>query len=188
MRKFESIIHLKKLGLSVGELNEFEYSEKEKMFDYAKMLFKEYGGLIVRTDFPKGIEKHPLNLPFKSDVKNFEEFEEFVEIYKGQYTYILLQMIGNEKIIVSGYLYIDDFGRLCGEVNDIDKVNMRDAMKINEHVKSVCFELGQDMGVLGRIKADIKRASLKPHDLVEFSVYEVKGEPLYIYKQLRRGI
>jgi len=188
MRKFESIMKLEEMGFNVGELKEFEYAQKEGMFEYAKHLFKEYGGLIVRTDFPKGVDKPPLNLPFKSDVKDFEVFKEFVETYKGQYTYILLQMIGNEKILVSGYLYLDELDRLCGEINDIDKVNMRDAMKINEHVKQVCFERGQDMGLLAKVKADIKRARLETGDIVEFSVYEVKGKPLYIYKQLRKGI
>ena len=137
MRKFESIMKLAELGFSVGELKEFEYLEKKEMFNYAKHLFKEYGGLIVRTDFPKGVNKLPLNLPFKSDVKDFKKFERFVETYKDQYTYILLQMIGNEKIIVSGYLYLDELDRLCGEINDTDKVNMRDAMKINETKDSV---------------------------------------------------
>ena len=77
---------LHEFGFSVGKLKEFEYAEKEKMLEYAKHLFKEYGGLIVRTDFPKGVDKHPLNLPFKSDVKDFEVFKEFVETYKEQYT------------------------------------------------------------------------------------------------------
>lgn len=188
VRKFESIMELKNRGFNVGELKEFEYSQKEKMLEYAKYLFKNFGGLIVRTDFPKGVNAAPLNLPFKSDVKSFEEFESFVETYKEKYTYILFQMFGNEKILVSGYLYVDEVGRLCGEINDIDKVNMRDAMKINEHVKSVCFERGQDMGLLAKIKADVVKAKLEPEEIVEFSVYNINGKPAYIYKQLRRGI
>lgn len=188
MRKFESIMRLHELGFNVGELKEFEYSKKEEMIKYAKYLFKKFGGLIIRTDFPKGSEKQPLNLPFKSDIKDFKEFLNFIEEYKDKYTYILFQMVGNEKILVSGYLYLDEIDRLCGEINDIDKVTMRDAMKIGEHVKAVCFGPGQDMGLLAKIKIDIKRAYLDPYDIVEFSVYEVNGKPLYIYKQLRKGI
>ena len=111
MKKFESIMKLAELGFNVGELKEFEYSEKQEMLKYAKHLFKEYGGLIVRTDFPEGVDKQPLNLPFKSDVKDFDEFVGFVENYKEQCTYILLQMIGNEK---SGlYLFDRDLEQMA---------------------------------------------------------------------------
>ncbi len=122
MRKFDSLIHMKNLGLNVGELKEFKYSQKEELFQFARYLLKKYKGLICRLDFPEHLDKKPVGLPYLTDCKDFGQFERFVTEHKDKYTYILLNMIGNEKMIMAAYVYLDDFKRLRGEMNDVDRV------------------------------------------------------------------
>ncbi len=186
MRKYESIMYLKEIGLNVGELKEFDYKHRKEMFDYARYLFERFGGIIVRTDYPPGIHyKTGIKLPYMSDVKDFSQFENFVESYKEKYTYILFQMVGNEKIILSGYVYIDEMRRLCGEINDVDKYDMRKSMTISKNIKPICIEPGKYDERLSRVRADIIRARIEPHRIVEFSIYNIDGVPTPVYKQLR---
>jgi hypothetical protein len=188
MRKYEALMHLKDLGLNVGELNEFEYGEKEEMFEYAKYLIKKLGGLIVRTDWPKGAEYvAPVGLPFISPCKEFKVFEEFVEKYKGKYAYLMLQMCDYQTVILSAYVYLDELKRLHVEYNDVDKVNMRDAMKISKNLKNMVIEPGSYDERLAKVRADLIRARIPPHRVVELSVFDVNGRPTPVYKQFREN-
>lgn len=185
MRKYDSLMHMKELGLNVGELKEFEYSQRKEMYEYARYLFKKFGGLICRTDFPKHVNRKPVGLPYITDCKEFKKFEEFVETHKDKYTYIVLQMIGNEKTILSAYVYLDDFKRLCGEINDIDKKDMRSAMNISKNIKTVCIGPGNYDERLTKVRGDIIRAKIEPHRVVELAIFEIDGIPVPFYKQLR---
>ena len=187
MRKHESLIYMKELGLNVGELKEFEYSQKKDMLEYARYLFKKFGGLIVRTDFPKHVkDKKPVGLPYITDCKDFRQFEDFVETHKDKYTYILLQMIGNEKTILSAYVYLDEFNRLCGEINDVDKFDMRTNMTISKHLKKICIGHGGEYDErLGKVRSDLIRARIPPHQIVELAVFNIDGKPMPFYKQFR---
>lgn len=188
MRKFEALMYMKELGLNVGELKEFEYSQREEMYEYARHLFKEFGGLIVRTDFPKNVRyKIPVGLPFMSPVKEFKQFEDFVEKYKDKYAYLLLQLCNYETVILSAYVYLDELKRLHAEYNDVDKVNMRDAMKISKHLKTICIEPGKYDERLSKVRADLIRARIQPHKVVELSVFDVDGKPTPLYKQYREN-
>ena len=80
MRKYDSLIYMKEIGLNVGELKEFEYSEKEGMLEYARYLLSKFGGLIARTDYPKHINKRPVGLPYLTDCKDLSELEKFIKV------------------------------------------------------------------------------------------------------------
>ncbi len=187
MRKYDSLMHLKELGLNVGELREFEYSQRDELYQYARYLFAKFGGLIVMTDFPKSVQdKKPVGLPYMTDCKDFRQFEGFVEMHKDKYNYILLQMIGNEKTILSAYVYLDEFRNLRGEINDVDKFDMRKSMTISEHLKEVCVGPGGRRDErLERVRTDLLRAKIEPHRIVELAVFSINGIPTPFYKQLR---
>ncbi len=188
MRKYDSLIDMKKLGLNVGELKEFEYSQKKEMYEYAQYLFKRYRGLICRTDFPKHVKnKKPVGLPYLTDCKDFKVFDDFVKTHKNKYTYILLPMIGNEKMVMAAYVYLDDFKRLRGEMNDVDRVgDMRPRMKNAKNLKSVCIGPGGDYDErLNKVRADLIRARIPPHVIVELAIFEIDGRPIPFYKQMR---
>lgn len=188
MRKFDSLMHMKNLGLNVGELREFEYSQKEELFEFARHLFKEYKGVICRTDFPKHVkDKKPVGLPYLTDCKDFKQLEQFVETHKDKYTYILLNMIGNEKMIMAAYVYLDDFKRLRGEMNDVDRVgDMRPRMKNAKNLKPVCVGPGGEYDErLNKVRSDLIRARIPPHVIVELAIFEIDGKPVPFYKQLR---
>jgi len=180
MRKFEALMHLKELGLNVGEFKEFEYSQKKEMDEYARYLIENFGGLIIRTDFPKNVEyKTPVGLPFISPCKDFKKYEEFVAQYKDKYAYLLLHVCDYSTVILSAYVYLDEFRRLYAEINDVDKVNMRDAMKISKHLKTVCIGPGSGYDErLNKVRADLMRARIPPHKIVELSVFNVDGKPV----------
>jgi hypothetical protein len=124
-----------------------------------------------------------------SDVKDFKKLKDFVETHREKYTYVLLQMIGNEKTILSAYVYLDDHNRLCGEINDVDKSDMRTSMNIGEHLTQISFT-PEDYGhknfeVLNRIRSDLIRAKVPHHQIVELAVFNIDGKPTSFYKQLR---
>jgi hypothetical protein len=187
MRKYDSLIHMKELGLNVGELREFDYSQKKEMYEYARHLFEKYGGLICRTDFPPHINKKPVGLPYLTDCKDFKVFDDFVKTHKDKYTYILLQMIGNEKLIIAAYVYLDDFRRLRGEMNDVDRIgDMRVRMKVTKNLKSVCVGPGGEYDErMNKVRSDLIRARIPPHMMVELAIYEIDGKPTPFYKQMR---
>lgn len=188
MRKFDSLMHMKDLGLNVGELREFEYSQKEELFEFARYLFKKYKGLICRTGFPKHVKgKKPVGLPYLTDCKDFKKLEQFVETHKDKYTYILLNMIGNEKMIMAAYVYLDDFKRLRGEMNDVDRVgDMNPRMKNAKNLKPVCVGPGGDYDErLNKVRSDLIRARIPPNMIVELAIFEIDGKPVPFYKQLR---
>jgi hypothetical protein len=186
MRKYDSLIYLKGMGLNVGVLKEFDYSQRKELYAYARYLIKKFGGLIVRTDFPKYItDKKPIGLPYISDCKDFRKLEAFVESHKGKYTYILLQMIGNEKTILSAYVYLDESKRLCGEINDVDKLDMPRNMNVTEHLKQICIGPDGDDEMLEAIRADLIKARVPPNRIVELVIFNINGKPTPFYKQLR---
>jgi len=189
MRKFEALIHLKELGLNVGEIKEFDYSERKEMDEYARHLVRKFGGMIIRTDFPKNQEyKTPVGLPFISPCKSFEEYSRFVGSHKGKYSYLLFQMCDYGKVILSAYVYLDEFNRLHAEINDVDKVNMRDAMQISKHLKSLTIGPGEGYDErLNRVRADLIRARIPPNTIIELSIFDDGGTPVPVYKQLREG-
>jgi hypothetical protein len=189
MRKFEALMHIKELGLNVGELKEFEYSQKAEMFEYARYLFKKFGHLIIRTDFPKHVTgKVPLNLPFISPCKDFRQFEEFVETHKEKFTYLLFQGCDYSKAILSAYVYLDELGRMHAEINDVDKINMRDAMKVTGHLKTLVIGPGAGYDDrLNKVRFQLIKAQIPPNKVVELSVFDVNGIPTPVYKQFREG-
>jgi hypothetical protein len=189
MRKFEALMEIKKLGLDVGEVMEFEYSKRKKMYEYARHLFSKYGGLIIRTDFPKDVQdKKAIGLPFMSPCNDFKKFEEFVGRYKEKYTYLLFQMCDYSKVILSAYVYLDEFKNLLGEINDVDKINMRDAMAIGKNLKPICIGPGGSYDErLNKVRGDLIRAGIPPFKIIELSVFNVNGKPVPLYKQYREG-
>lgn len=187
MRKYDSLIYMKELGLNVGELREFGYAQKSEMFEYARYLLKKFGGLIARTDYPKHIKRNPVRLPYITDCKDFKTFESFVETHKDKYTYILLQMVGNEKMVFAAYVYLDEMNRLCGEYNDVDRVgDMRPRMENAKNIKRLCVGPGggYDKRFM-RIRTDIIRAGIEPHRIVELAAFDIDGVITPFYKQLR---
>ncbi len=189
MRKYDSLIYLKGMGLNVGELSEFEYAKKKELYVYARYLLKKFGGLIIRTDFPRHVtDKKPIGLPYITDCKDFEQMKAFVETRKDKYAYILLQMIGNEKTILSAYVYLDENKRLCGEINDVDKMDMPRNMNVTEHLRQICIGSegdGRTNVLLETVRTDLLRARVPPNRIVELVIFNIDGKPVPFYKQLR---
>ncbi len=187
MRKYDSLIHMKEMGLNVGELKEFEYSQRTEMLEYAHYLFDKFGGLIVRTDHPKHINKKPVRLPYITDCRNFEQFEEFIEEHKEKLTYILLQIVGNEKMVFAAYVYLYEMNRLCGEYNDVDRVgDMRPRMENAKNLKRLCVgPCGDHDSRFMKIRNDLIRAGIEPHRIVELAAFDIDGVVTPFYKQLR---
>jgi hypothetical protein len=88
-------------------------------------------------------------------------------------------------VILSAYVYLDELKRLHVEYNDVDKVNMRDAMAISEHLKSTVIEPGNYDDRLAKVRSDLIRARIPPHKIVELSVFDENGRAVPLYKQLR---
>jgi len=181
-RKFESILELKKLGLNIGEMKEFTYSEKEEMIKYAKSLIEKFGGFSIRTDFPPGDTRMRMNLPILQD-PSIEKLKLFVEENKNKLTYLLYQKRDLDNVVWQGKFWVDDTKKLHGEVNAKDKkLNIRKALEQTANLERIECGMGNYDERFMKVRSDLIRTRIEPYTYVSASAYDEKGKIVIYYK------
>ncbi len=186
-RKFDRIKGMEELGLNVGELEEFEYSKKDAMIKYAKYLIDKFGGLFVRTDFPRHKKGINMNMPLIPN-PTIQEFEKFIDKYKDSVTYILLQKRDDEHVIWHGRFWLDESKILYGEVNLTDKgINIRAALSKTENLEKIrCGQGSYDERFI-KVRGDIIKTRLEPHTYFDASSYPENGRAVIYYKDISKN-
>lgn len=150
MRKIETINKLQSLGLRVAEVREFKAGELKEMLGYANDLINRFGVFNLRTD---SFERN-FNLPFIRHC-SISKLLETVKEYGDKITYLVHQDIPVEDQLFNGVLRLCD-DKVIGEINDVDKTSLRQAMKVSEHLKRVA-EPGSNF-IFKKIKDDLIKA------------------------------
>ncbi len=150
MRKIETINKLQSLGLRVAEVREFKAVELKEMLGYANDLINRFGVFNLRTDS----DSRNFNLPFIRHC-SISKLLETVKEFGDKITYLVHQDIPVENQLFNGVLRLCD-DLVIGEINDVDKTSLRQAMKVPEHLKQVC-EPGNNF-IFKRIKDDLLKA------------------------------
>jgi hypothetical protein len=172
MRKIEYLSKLKQLGLNTAMVREFKAHELNNMIQFANELINKHGSFNVRTDLNPAVEGKAINLPFIKDC-TISKLIKLVNDNGNKLTYLVQQGINDEDLIFNGVLRLCD-GIVIGEINEIDKTSLRNAMKITQNIKKV-MNAGNDE-LFNKIKSDLMRIDFD--GWVELSAYE-DGTILY---------
>ena len=182
----DSLTELWVRGFPIGEVREFFFENKQKMFEYAQFLIYQYGGFSVRTDILPGSSRLPISLPTLKD-GDLDSLNDFVGIHGNYVSYLLYQKRSYDTVVWQGSLWLDCARTLHGEINRQDKgLNTREAMLRTESLERGIYGNGRYDEGFGPIRFYLIKGKLTPSDLVDAASYLEGGREVVYYKQLRR--
>lgn len=127
MKKFESLIYFKQLGLPICQCRKYNWTEAQKAMQFAEYLRNHSLGVGLRTELLNS-NKTGENCPFVMNITDAQIKDIFIT-YRDGYSYIISECPRSGDMITQGTVYLLPDRRAIIYSNSIDMYSCRKAIE-----------------------------------------------------------